>query len=184
MRDFARLLLHVDPMSFGLLRCEVVLERQTDSGVQFQFIFEVPPGIGSPKTMRNLLMEMPHCSLSKRVQLAQQLARSVMFVHTTGFVHKGIRPETIVLLSQGKQDMGPSFLISFEQVRRVEGQTSFLGDLQWERNLYRHTVRQGLWSEEAFNMQHDIYSSGVCLLEIGLWQSFVHARVDGATPTP
>lgn len=47
------------------------------------------------------------------------------------------------------------------------------GDLEWERNLYRHPVRQGLWSEEAFIMQHDIYSLGVCLIEIALWQSFI-----------
>lgn len=184
VRDFARLLLHVDPMSFGLLRCEGVLERQADQDAQFQFIFEVPSGLASPKTMRTLLREVPQCSLSKRVQLAQQLARSVMFVHTTGFVHKGIRPETIVVFSQNNQDMGPSFLIGFEQIRRAEAQTSFLGDLQWERNLYRHPVRQGLWSEEAFSMQHDIYSLGVCLLEIGLWRSFVEAEADGATPIP
>lgn len=30
-------------------------------------------------------------------------------------------------------------------------------------------------------MQHDIYSLGVCLLEIGLWQSFVH--YPGLNPT-
>lgn len=30
-----------------------------------------------------------------------------------------------------------------------------------------------VWSEEAFKMQHDIYSLGVCLLEIALWRSFV-----------
>lgn len=72
--------------------------------------------------------------------------------------------------------MGPSFLVGFEQLRRVEALSNFKGDLQWERNLYRHPVRQGLWSEEAFTMQHDIYSLGVCLLEIGLWHPFVHLR--------
>ncbi|KAJ5127737.1 hypothetical protein N7448_008516 [Penicillium atrosanguineum] len=182
VRDLARLLRHVDSMSFGLLRCEGVLERHTDLDTQFQFIFEIPEGLDSPKTIRTLLTEKPECSLSKRVQLAKQLTRSVMFVHTTGFVHKGIRPETIVVFSQNGQDMGPSFLIGFEQVRRAEAQTSFLGDLQWERNLYRHPVRQGLWSEEAFTMQHDIYSLGVCLLEIALWRSFVELEGDAATP--
>lgn len=176
VRDFARVLQHVDPMSFGLLRCEGVLERQTDQEAQFQFVFEIPDCITSPKTMRTLLIEVPQWSLSKRIQLAKQLARSVMFVHTTGFVHKGIRPETVLVFSQNDETMGPSFLVGFEQIRRAEAQTSFLGDLQWERNLYRHPVRQGLWSEEAFSMQHDIYSLGVCLLEIGLWRSFVHSK--------
>ena len=183
VRDFARLLRHVDPMSFGLLRCEGVLQKHTGENTQFQFIFEICDGLSSPQTMRTLLTSVPQCSLSKRIQLAQQLARSVMFVHTTGFVHKGIRPETILVFSQNNQAMGPSFLVGFEQIRRVEAQTSFLGDLQWERNLYRHPVRQGLWSEEAFTMQHDMYSLGVCLLEIGLWRSFVHLEEEGS-PTP
>lgn len=100
IRDFARLLLHVDPMSFGLLRCEGVLQKSIDQDEQFQFIFEIPDGLSSPKTMRSLLTSVPECSLSKRIQLAKQLARSVMFVHTIGFVHKGIRPETILVFSQ------------------------------------------------------------------------------------
>ncbi|KAJ5658602.1 uncharacterized protein N7484_002251 [Penicillium longicatenatum] len=182
VRDLARLLLNVDPMSFGLLRCEGVLERHTNQDTQFQFIFEIPKGLDSPKTLRTLLIEKQECSLSHRVQLAKQLARSVMFVHTSGFVHKGIRPETLIIFSQEKEDMGPSFLIGFEQIRRAEAQTSFLGDLKWERNLYRHPVRQGLWSEEAFTMQHDIYSLGVCLLEIALWRSFVCLEGDSITP--
>jgi hypothetical protein len=33
-------------------------------------------------------------------------------------------------------------------------------------------------------MQHDIYSLGVCLLEIGIWESFVEYEDDTAAPTP
>ncbi|KAK3494387.1 uncharacterized protein B0T23DRAFT_427405 [Neurospora hispaniola] len=47
------------------------------------------------------------------------------------------------------------------------------GDISWERNVYRHPSRQGFDPAEKYRMQHDIYSLGVCLLEIGLWESFV-----------
>jgi hypothetical protein len=47
------------------------------------------------------------------------------------------------------------------------------GDSAWERDLYRHPRRQGLKPEDAYVMQHDIYSLGVCLLEVGLWSTFV-----------
>ncbi|KAK3625662.1 hypothetical protein LTR56_020274 [Elasticomyces elasticus] len=47
------------------------------------------------------------------------------------------------------------------------------GDDELEKNLYRHPERQGLRPEEVYVMQHDIYSLGVCLLEIGLWDTFV-----------
>jgi len=33
-------------------------------------------------------------------------------------------------------------------------------------------------------MQHDIYSLGVCLLELGLWQSFVKYDTAGTSPCP
>lgn len=181
IRDMARLLLNVDPMSFGLLKCEGVVERISSQDSQFQFVFEVPHGLTSPKSLRNIILENPQCSLSKRVQLALQLARSVMFVHTTGFVHKNIRPETIIVFTQDG-DLGPSFLIGFEQIRRADSHTNYLGDLNWERNIYRHPVRQGLRLEETFTMQHDIYSLGVCLLELALWHSFVQIENDNTTP--
>lgn len=37
----------------------------------------------------------------------------------------------------------------------------------------RHPTRQGTHPEEEYQMQHDIYSLGVVLLEIGLWESFI-----------
>ncbi|KAL8865397.1 MAG: hypothetical protein Q9174_006905, partial [Haloplaca sp. 1 TL-2023] len=57
---------------------------------------------------------------------------------------------------------------------RPEGaNTNLTGDMVWDRNLYRHPSRQGLGPEEIYVMQHDVYSLGVCLLEIGIWQSLV-----------
>lgn len=40
-------------------------------------------------------------------------------------------------------------------------------------DIYRHPKRQGLQLDERYNMKHDIYSLGVCLLEIGLWEPFI-----------
>jgi hypothetical protein len=48
-----------------------------------------------------------------------------------------------------------------------------LGDALWHENLYRHPTRQGVAPEDMYTMLHDVYSLGVCLLEIGLWSSFV-----------
>ncbi|KAI8624402.1 hypothetical protein F5Y19DRAFT_491032 [Xylariaceae sp. FL1651] len=63
-------------------------------------------------------------TLSRR-RSTRSLARSVSYVHSFKFVHKNVRPETILIVS------------------------------------------------DDYNMQHDIYSLGVCLLEIGLWETFV-----------
>ena len=49
--------------------------------------------------------------------------------------------------------------------------------------LYRHPDRQRAdMPPEYYLMQHDIYSLGVILLEIGYWLSFVRYEADRATP--
>ncbi|PLN80543.1 hypothetical protein BDW42DRAFT_170631 [Aspergillus taichungensis] len=192
IRDLARLLANVDPETFSLFRCDGVIElSESPNSSQFEFIFPIPQGLSNPRTLRSLLLERPTCSLSQRVRLAKQLARSVMFVHAMGFVHKGIRPETVLIFTEENTSqqtkpepakaytnasLGPSYLVGFERTRRADGPTDMHGDREWARNLYRHPQRQGLWPEDLYSMQHDIYSLGVCLLEIALWQSFVRPQ--------
>ncbi len=118
--------------------------------------------------------------------MARQLTTAVFYVHLYGFVHKNIRPETILSLGKTEDEALPhtAFLIGYQVVRDADGRTRPLADLKLEANIYRHPQR---WGNEAeyFVMQHDIYSLGVCLLEIGLWESFVAYDADGAArPSP
>jgi serine/threonine protein kinase len=190
-RDLARLLQNVDPMTFGLLKCNGAIEWRSEEDKpvsQFQFIFDIPTGLPSmPTTLRQILVEQNQFPLNQRVQLARQLARSVIFVHSTGFVHKSIRPDTIIVFAEqsgnGNPTVGQSFLTGFERFRRDGGLSDLVEDLDWAKNLYRHPQRQGtLWPEDLFKMQHDVYSLGMCLLEIGLWSSFVRADGDDTVP--
>ncbi|KAL4961579.1 uncharacterized protein BDV14DRAFT_203613 [Aspergillus stella-maris] len=186
IRDLARLLQHIDSSTFHLLRCAGVVEISTEQGAQFHLLLELPAPLqtSTPRTLRTLLSQTPKCSLTQRIKLAQQLARSVMFVHASGFVHKNIRPETILTFPSANpaasnatcnMDIDPSFLIGFELFRRAEGRTDKFGDLDWSKNLYRHPLRQGLYPEYLFEMRHDVYSLGVCLLEVAMWESFVQS---------
>ncbi|KAF2964684.1 hypothetical protein GQX73_g8879 [Xylaria multiplex] len=109
------------------------------------------------------------------------------YIHTCGFVHKNIRPENILVFPSGNDlFLGQSFLIGFTEFRNENFQTNLHGDAAWHRNLYRHPQRQGALVLERYVMQHDIYSLGVCLLEIGLWRTFVWypTHNDAATPVP
>jgi hypothetical protein len=107
-----------------------------------------------------------------------------MFVHTLGFVHKNIRPDTIVVFKEGSIPIGPSFVIGFERFRPGATATFLTGDCSWEKNLYRHPKGQGVYPEDRYVMQHDIYSLGVCLVEIGLWNSFVTSVSDASNLQP
>lgn len=44
--------------------------------------------------------------------------------------------------------------------------------------FYRHPQRQGLQLEKRYHMGHDLYSLGVCLLELGLWEPLIAAEND------
>ena len=196
VRDLARKLCDTDPLPFGLLRCAGVVrvfeDPQTPQNLRsFDFVFSVPNGLQNPQSLRSILIAAEKdISLSIRFRFARQLAQSVSYVHNYGFVHKNIRPDTVLVFEDhtygSKQPA--SFLLGFEKFRPAEGMTLRAGDSAWERDLYRHPRRQGLKPEDAYIMQHDIYSLGVCLLEIGLWESFVgypaFEGCEGAVPSP
>lgn len=116
----------------------------------------------------SLLRQTPVVSISFRLAIAKSMARAVIFLHSASFVHKNIRPETILTT-----DSGSSYLVGFQRFRATASHTYMLGDALWHENLYRHPTRQGVAPEDMYTMLHDVYSLGVCLLEIGLWSSFV-----------
>jgi hypothetical protein len=175
-RDIARILANVEPTVFGLLTCQGVV-KLLDSSNQltgFEFIFAVPTTFGEPRSLRTFLLADNHENpLDDRLRLAKLLGRSVSFLHSSQVVHKNISPETIILLRDSATGLETPFLVGFEKFRWAEGRTYMSGDTFWEKNLYRHPKRQGEYPEEEYKMQHDIYSLGVCLLEIGLGTSFV-----------
>ena len=186
IRDLARKLAHSVPLEFGLLNCKGVIKHHKNSNPpiidSFTFVFRIPPGLSNPRSLRRCLQELKQTeSLTDRFRLASELARSVSYIHMFGFVHKNIRPETILLLS-GESSVGSAFLIGFDCFRTAEGKTSRRGDSAWEKSLYQHPRRIGANPADDYIMQHDIYSLGMCLLEIGLWKSFVAYDTDSCIP--
>ena len=164
-----------ESLRMGMLQCRGFVKRN-EGGFRFVFRQPVDADVSRPATsLRAMLIAATAHSLTERISLAKQLARSVSYMHSLGFVHKNIRPETIVgFWVQGRSVALESvFLTGFGQFRAEDGATSLLGDDAWEKNLYRHSDRQGLHPEEEYVMEHDIYTLGVCLLELGLWLSFV-----------
>lgn len=190
-RDLARKLQHKDPDTFGLLNCEGFVTNTTKTlsttAMDFTMIFGVPPGRTNPRALRDILLNAPPPdTLTHRLLLARDLAKSVGFVHTFGFVHKNVRPESILSFEASAGSPHPSvFLVGFENFRKEEGGTQRLGDQTFDGNLYLHPNRQGTSPQERYIMQHDIYSLGVVLLEVGFWQSFVECNPEhgGVRPT-
>lgn len=183
VQSLARVLSKLDPVTCNLMQLEGVKRNVDGTGrlKSFSLVFQMPPtatGLSSNSapsqtkilSLQSSLLNKPSAmSLSYRLAIAKSLACAVIFVHSASFVHKNIRPETVITTESGE-----SFLIGFQRFRAAASHTYMFGDNLWQQNLYRHPTRQGLAPEEMYTMQHDVYSLGVCLLEIGLWTSFVH----------
>jgi hypothetical protein len=154
VRNLARFLAEVEPATFGLLDCRGVIETHKERAetentqreredwnlpitplVEFKFIFTVPKIFSEPRSLRALLVSAIPYPLSERLALAQKLTRSIFFIHTVQFVHKNIRPETVIVFREGNSDIGAPFLAGFENFRLEDGQTYKVGDDFWERNL-------------------------------------------------
>ncbi|PUU76592.1 hypothetical protein B9Z19DRAFT_1028497 [Tuber borchii] len=162
----------------GILTCKGVVRKRGVNGQpeEFQFILEMPRRLGdTPSCLRSVLHRSTHDPPPRddRVHLAKQIANAVIFVHSLHFVHKNMRPETILIFPNHRSKIGVPFLVGFQMFRSAEGITLGTGDSLWSKNIYRHPGRQGIHPDNIYRMQHDIYSLGVILLEIGLWSPFV-----------
>lgn len=192
VRRLAQVLRLVDPMTFGIPACAglVHVKNSREILTKIEMVFEIPMELEKLQSLRDLLLSSnqangPQFSIDARINLAKHLARIILYVHSADFVHKNFRPETIILLSSRNQqnEIGFPFLVGFQNVRLVSGDTVYMGNTAWEQNIYRHPERQGQYPEQSYKMQHDIYSLGVCLLEIALWKSFVLWDGEGKVPT-
>lgn len=185
VRDLALRLEKVDAAVFHLLQCYGVARTRDPSTkrvTSFNFIFKIPKDCqdNQPQSLRSLLLSQSNPSLTARLELAKQLATALSYVHVLDFVHKSIRPETALVFRSHSSDFsssahgfGPLFLVGFKTFRTADGKSLRLTTADRIENMYQHPERQGIDPSTDHRMQHDIYSLGLCLLEIGLWESFV-----------
>lgn len=164
IRDLVRKLQVDEPQIFGLLKCKGFIAEPTPTGTLSQLsltlVFRDPCVSQSPRSLRNLLINMPvTTSITQRLQLARDLAKSVGYVHIFGFVHKNVRPESILLFNRSAEPGFCTFLVGFENLRRDEGWTQRRGDDAVDKNLYRHPSRQGFNPRDDYEMRHDVYST-------------------------
>jgi hypothetical protein len=167
--NLARILSKVDPTTFGLLKCRGIIkgsETITDKLGSpkelptFTFVFDISPELSNPRSLRNILQTATPYALNERFELARQLTHSILYVHTARFVHKNIRPETIVVFENEKSKIGASFLLGFEKFRQDDGQTYWAGDGLWEQNLCMSSIPKQLPPNHCVRFGHSISRPG------------------------
>ncbi|RMJ12443.1 hypothetical protein BHE90_010889 [Fusarium euwallaceae] len=151
-------------------------------GGAFQLIFQGPfnGGLTMPlSTFMDGFSSKP--SLNSRVDLCYQLASAVLQTQLLGLVHKNIRPENILIhpleaaqspTAKPGENIPALSLCGWQYAREVEqGVTRLIGDVTLQRKIYQHPERQLPTAEREYSMAHDVYSLGVCMLEILRWES-------------
>jgi hypothetical protein len=191
IKNVARLLKSEQkPEDLRTLSCLGVIRREDDADTRIDYglIFKVPSGNFQSLTSR-LYHPDADMFLNDRFATAHVMARAILFLHLAGWLHKGIRSDNILFFEDGAAKIDPTkpYLVGFEYSRESERQSQtedVANDLEW--NLYRHPDLQGPPREPSdsakkdkgskpqrlpFSSQHDIYSLGVVLLELGLLES-------------
>lgn len=146
---------------------------------EFQLVFSIPDGVGSIQTLDKAYSQAQP-SLNFRIHLSSGLAEALLQTQRLGLVHKHIRPENILLLSTGDDAPPTVFLAGWQYARNVDGRvTKLIGESTWQRAIYQHPERQSDHVDNEYCMGHDIYSLGVCMLEILTWDPLAITTGDG-----
>jgi len=140
-----------------------------------------------PITLRALLDSGPTKvpKLGQRYALALSLGRSVMQLHASGWLHKGLHSSKVLFFSSSQQnqpvaldtiDISQPWLLGFEYARPdAEAEaTESLISYSPEHDLYRHpasikAVGAANPVTDRYRREFDVYALGCMLIEIGLW---------------
>ncbi|KAL8733970.1 MAG: hypothetical protein Q9166_001731 [cf. Caloplaca sp. 2 TL-2023] len=165
----------------GILRCLGYREEPVP-----ELIFEIPPAYSEPRTLRDFLddcginTENENFATTDKLKFAHRISTAVFNAQEAGVVHKHIRPDSILVFDDEHGDVSFNhrtkwipFLTNWTLARSKEMLSYKNGTNDWQQNLYRHPQRQGVQLDENYHAGHDIYSLGVCLLEIGLGESLI-----------
>ena len=169
----------------GVLQCLGYLTHP-----RLELVFRIPSNLKNPRSLKSLIARQngnepaSKPAIHSRLSLAMALSEAV---HSARSVHKSIQPETILLFEKWDEDetqcndetsLGVPILTAWSMSRKIDELSSRLGEDDWMKNIYRHPQPQGLQLEKRYHMGHDLYSLGVCLLELGLWEPLITAEND------
>jgi hypothetical protein len=185
IEELATLLTSGHPKEFCVPPClgfVKVREFDNDTG-HFGFVFEAPPDASSKKNLISLSTALKggtEPSLSDRYALAGRVATAMLYLHSVNWLHKGFHTQNVVWFSNAEPiSYESAYIMGFEYSRpsRAGEKTE---DIPFDMALepYRHPDIQGVGKHPHYRKTFDVYSLGIVLLEIALWEKIVKIYPD------
>ncbi|MCJ1427882.1 hypothetical protein MMC29_005788 [Sticta canariensis] len=174
--DIITLLSKRFPANYHLLRSFGFFDDplNTRNKARIGLIFELPESddrIERPQTLHDMLADpaFPKPNLGERFKLALHLAQTCLQLHSSLWLHKGIRSQNILFFPNDMQRTLPNpYLAGFElsRMQGAEHLTEQLLSADLDVFLYCHPEKlQGA----RYELKFDHYALGCLLLEIGYW---------------
>lgn len=174
IQQLAALLNRSTSTDFRTLRCRGWLHEP--SLLRFGLVFDVPHIFDcTPLALNHIIKStkgIQRPPLEKRFLMAETLGRAVQTWHSVGWLHQNIGSGHIILFRRRDTsdiDYDKPYLGGFEFARPNAAYSIPRGHDTLELDIYRHPDRQGN-PQRPHRKEDDLYSFGVLLLEIGLWQ--------------
>ncbi|KAL8938603.1 MAG: hypothetical protein Q9211_003128 [Gyalolechia sp. 1 TL-2023] len=145
-----------------------------DETTRFGIVFEKLSTAGAQSdivTLRELIGREPKPSLSTRISLCAIIARCVHSFHAVNWLHKALRADNIIFFSSpGILDLKAPFVSGFELSRpSTIDQMTEKPRFDPLNDIYRHSSAQFSQADGNYRKSYDIYSLGVVIVEIALW---------------
>ena len=180
VRDLVILLSKRYPQSYHLLQSFRFFDDPTSTRNQARLgiVFELPESddrVERPRTLHELLIDpnFPKPNLGERFKLALHLAQACLQLHSSQWLHKGLRPQNVLFFPRKKKTVQKSLLdcpylagFEFSRIQGADHPTEHLLSADLDVCLYCHPEKlQGVRYEVTF----DHYALGCLFLELALW---------------
>ena len=142
-------------------------------------IFEKPAGVDpqfQPVSLLKVLQVRTKPTLTHRVALAHKVAQCLLYLHAVNWLHKALRSSNILFfpLPDTEVDIRSPYITGFDNSRRsrfdeATTQVPRMGRME----VYRHPDTQLDGPTLPYRKTFDIYSLGLILAEIALWEPIV-----------
>ena len=173
IQTLADLLSTSGPLEFHTLRCTRWFREPNNT--TFGLVFEYPMGCDGFMSLREIIRTAGvsrRPSLGQRFRIARYIGEALLKWHiSANWVHQGIASHNIFFfktIGSSYFDYSNPYLCGFDCARSNRASSDSIFVEEFEFNVYRHPSRQGAPSEHH-TKYHDLYSYGILLLEIGIW---------------